>query len=250
VRLAPLAPIALAAVVLVAAGVSIRYGLFLLLLAAVFAGGAALQFHERHFFYLEFVPWWAFACLARLAWLSGHKLQDDRPSLFITRATIVRASVFGVVCAAAVAVVLGTTRVYQHRRLRAEFEQYLVAARRPLASSVSHGTRLITTFGIADVGGEHCRVDSVPITIHGHWRRTVEAPVNRVSSEPTHVLFAEYTWDTDREPVTVTVPSESDSCLSKVSAIDASAFPVLLNATLAPGWRTASLHQRLASLWK
>jgi len=205
----------------------------------VFAGGAALQFQERHFFYLEFVPWWAFATLCRLFWL--------RP---FTRDAVVRAGVFAAVCVTAAALIVGATRVYQDRKLRAMLDDYLAAPRRPFDGHPSHGPRLVTTFAVADIGGSRCPVDSVMVTIDGYWHRTIQAPVDRESSEPTHVVFTEYTWSGDETPVTVTVPPAQQPCLSQVANIDTSTFPVLLNATLAPGWRESRLHQRLTSLWK
>src|SRR5262252_8339310 len=103
------------------------------------------------------------------------------------------------------------------------------------------------TFAVADVGGSRCPGDSVMVTIDGFWHRTIQAPVDRESVEPTHVVFTEYKWSGDETPVTVTVPPAQQPCLSQVANIDTSAFPVLLNATLAPGWREARLHQRLTS---
>jgi hypothetical protein len=239
VRLAQIAALAVAAAVLVAAGKSIRYGAFLLLMLAVFAGGAALQFQERHFFYLEFVPWWAFAYLCRVAWTRSF-----------ARDAAVRAGVFAAVCAAVSLLVVGVTRTYQDRAVRALLDGYLAAARRPLVADATDRQALVTTFVVADVGGNRCAADSVPLTIHGRWTRTVEARIDRRSSEPTHVLFADYQRDPEEDSVSVTVPADAESCLTQVASIDTSAFPVLLNATLAPGWRSAPLHQRLTSLWR
>jgi hypothetical protein len=64
------------------------------------------------------------------------------------------------------------------------------------------------------------------------------------------VVFTEYKWSDDATPVRVTVPPAQQPCLSQVTSIDASSFPVLLNATLAPGWHDTRLHQRLTSLWR
>jgi hypothetical protein len=250
VRLALLAVTAIAVAVVVAAGRSIRYGLFLILMLGIFAGGAALQFQERHFFYLEFVPWWAFAWLARLVWISRHELMEWRLPVFVTRDRIMRAGAFAAACTAAVALIVGVTRTRQDRVLRALLDEYLAAPRHPLADQAMRGSPLVTTFAVADLGGQRCPVDSVDVTIDGAWHRTMEVRVDRRSAEPTHVVFAEYQWPRDGKPVSVTVPAEQEVCLSGVSRIDTSTFPVLLNATLAPGWRQARLHQRLTSLWK
>jgi hypothetical protein len=239
VRLAQIAALAVAAALLVAAGQSIRHGVFVLLILAVFAGGAALQFQERHFFYLEFVPWWAFACLCRVAW-----------SRSFTRDAVVRAGRFAAVCAAVTLLIVGAARAYQDRAVRALLDEYLKAPRRQvLADPVDH-PRLVTTFVIAEVGGARCSADSVPVTIHGRSPRTVEARIDRRSPEPTHVLFADYQLEPEEYAVGVTVPADDERCLTQVASIDASTFPVLLEATLAPGWRDARLHQRLTSLWK
>ena len=66
-RLAPLGFIAVVLATLMIGAVNVRAAGLVVLVIVGFAGAAAVQFDERHFYYLQFIPWFAFALLARVA---------------------------------------------------------------------------------------------------------------------------------------------------------------------------------------
>jgi hypothetical protein len=238
-RLARLAALAVGTAILVAAGRSTRAGIFLLLLVFVFVGGAAMQFHERHFFYLEFMPWWAFAFL-------GSTMATTRPD----RRQIVRAAAFAVAGLAATGVAVAVSRAYQDRQMRGLFETYLRAPRSPLAPPPRPSADgLATEFIVADLRGNRCPLETVAVTLDGPGRRTVQAHLNRAANEPTRVFFASYALRDWEGVPSVTVEESARSCLERVDRVDPAGMPLLLNATLDPGWRNERLHQRLARIW-
>ena len=64
-RLAPVAFLAVVAATLVISLVHLRAAWLAVVVMVGFAGASALQFHERHFYYLQFVPWLAFGVLVQ-----------------------------------------------------------------------------------------------------------------------------------------------------------------------------------------
>jgi hypothetical protein len=221
------------------AGHSTRAGIFLLLVMIVFVGGTAMQFHERRFFHLEFIPWWAFAFLA-------SAIATVRPD----REQIVRAAVFASVCLAATGAALVVSRAYQDRQMRALFETYLRAPRSPMTADLRRSSDgLVTEFIVADLRGNQCPLETIAITLDGPVRRTVQAHVDRAGADPTRVFFASYTLRHGESTSSVTVEESGHSCLERVDRVDVAGMPLLLNATLEPGWRGERLHQRLASIW-
>lgn len=60
-------------VVLLVATLSKRIGLFLLVLTFYLAAYPSLQFHPRHYFHVEFVPFWFIGLALQLAWNSGYR---------------------------------------------------------------------------------------------------------------------------------------------------------------------------------
>ena len=63
-RLALFSLPALLVVVIALAAIQPRAAGLVVLVMLGFAGASALQFHERHFYYLQFVPWLAFGLIA------------------------------------------------------------------------------------------------------------------------------------------------------------------------------------------
>jgi len=238
-RLARVAALVVGAAILVVAGRSTRAGIFLVLVVVVFVGGTTMQFHERHFFHLEFILWWAFAYLV-------STIATSRPG----RANIVRAAVFAVVCLAATGIALGATRAYQDRQMRGLFETYLRAPRSPLTPALSRSVDgLATELIVADLVGTRCPLETIAVTLDGPGGRTVHAHVDRAATNPTRVFFASYRLRDDEVMPSVTVEESARSCLERVDRVDVTGMPLLFNATLEPGWRDERLHQRLASIW-
>ena len=85
-RLAPVGAFAVAAAIVAVAAVNVRAAALALLVMVGFAGAAFLQFHERHFYYLQFVPWLAFGVLivflvmVGTIWIMAHMNANMMPS--------------------------------------------------------------------------------------------------------------------------------------------------------------------------
>lgn len=241
-RLSRFAPVAVALAILCAAARSTRAGILLVLVLVIFVGGAATQFHERHFFHLEFVPWWAFAFLGQaafIAWWSPPRRNE-----------VMRAGIFAVVCAVLLFTSLAASRSFQDRRMRGVFEAYFRAPRLALWPPAEHASDGMTTaFLVADLRGDRCPFQTIAVTLDGPGGRTVEARVDPAANEPTRVFFAAYARQGDQTTPSVTVEESARSCLERVDRIDPAGMRLLLNATLEPGWRDERLHQRLASIW-
>jgi hypothetical protein len=76
-RLIPLARWAVLLAIFLIALRSVRWAVLALLVPLFFMGGTAIQFQPRHFFYLEFIPWWAFGFLAQVL-ASGSRAIGER----------------------------------------------------------------------------------------------------------------------------------------------------------------------------
>jgi hypothetical protein len=128
---------------MVVAGVaawSVRRAAFLLFILAVLGGGAAIQFHPRHFFYLEFMSWWAVG--AALDWLAVAVFVILRvlrspgwrtpARVKCLAAGVARSSAVVVVSVLAVTGGLSAARRYQQHEVTQMFDRALAAAGQPL----------------------------------------------------------------------------------------------------------------------
>src|SRR5262249_25031515 len=101
-------------------------------------------YHERHFFYLQFIPWLAFGIVAQTAFRGFPALRR------VSLAELKSAAAFAVVIIAAVAAAIGVSRVYQQRSAAALFGRYETAARTPLVlSETPDGTAAVQLSTIA-----------------------------------------------------------------------------------------------------
>src|SRR5262249_6093346 len=125
-RLAPLAFLAVVAATLVLSVVHLRAAWLAVVVMVAFAGGAALQFHERHFYYLQFVPWLAFGLLVQAIIHRRSAIRYATPRQIKLAALSVFA-VFAVACAA-----IGVSRVYQQRSATRLFKSYESARKTPV----------------------------------------------------------------------------------------------------------------------
>jgi len=136
--LSQLRPFAVPLVLLALAGIvaaSPRVGLFGLIIVAFYAGGAAIQFNERHYFYLEFMPWWALALLLQRAVDAGWRIrQSGRRGVVASLWPWER---WGLIALALVIVGVGgslvAARAYQDQQVRKLLAGYRAAAAAPVA---------------------------------------------------------------------------------------------------------------------
>jgi hypothetical protein len=134
-----------------------RFGLFGAALVMYLSGYPALQFHERHFFHLEFIALWAFGFTVSQLTTALLAARDTRTRAgWVASITPVRGwgRSLGVAAAAwaaigaALLLPLAGARMYQQRHVRNLFERYLSAPRDPLPA-----TRAAETDGVVIVDG-------------------------------------------------------------------------------------------------
>ncbi len=268
--LSRLAPFTFAAVVAVIVGLTVahpRAALLALVVMFGFAGVSALQFHERHFFYLQFVPWLAFGMVGQ-ALVRTRGAYAPPPRDWMVRVLVVDAAL---VLAAASA--LFVVRLYQQRAATALFASYEAAPRTELSASyraLPEGRILVTALpwttalkpgarwiegGLiaAQFRGDRCGGRSLPIVVRYSGNppdvdlsESVTVPV-RAAAEPTLLVVS--TFDRADESIRfrgIELPASLAKCLSTISKVDGlDSTPLLLTVRLAPGWRGDKLFQRL-----
>lgn len=266
-RLAPLAVPAVIASILGIAMASPRAAWLAVLVVVSFAGASAIQFHERHFYYLLFIPWLAFGIVAQ-ALLGAPALARDFTMRHVRQAVAVGAAL---AIAAGGAVLV--SRVLQQRSARRLFEQYESARRAPLRVDArpagSAATRLtvpewnaplphdagrVVTRFVAVQFLDTCPRSSVDLTVRYEARdpdadlsETMTVPMRDEAAAPTRVFIAAY--DRGDESIRFRgfeVGADRLSCIAAVfSVAGLDRAPILLNTTLAGGWRQERLYQRV-----
>jgi hypothetical protein len=158
--------------------------LFLLIATSFFCGLSALQFHNRHFFHLEFFCWLSGAMimstLIPLMWrglvaisnrvrgratgLGSAELQNGSESILSSAAASLRALAIPVSAVILTALTLTIARAYQQLYTAKLFDRYLSAHRQPiqLAESQSgHRTLLRPAGPITDMSGTTVHLDQI-----------------------------------------------------------------------------------------
>jgi len=265
-RLAPFAFGAVVAAVLIASVVHPRAAALACLVLVGFAGISALQFHERHFFYLQFVPWLAFGFLVDAA-IAARRGWTPPP-----RRVIVRALAIDATLVALLALAVWASRAYQQRAAADLFARYEAAARideaalrRPVADRIlvsapswnaplAPGARWVEArFVAVRFRGDVCGGASLPIVV----RYSGDPPDVDLSepltvhiaraSAPTTLYVAAY--DRADESIRfrgIEVPTARANCVGGLADVQGLAStPLLLTTQLAPGWRGEQLFERL-----
>ena len=249
--------LAAAAIVAVTA-VDARVGVFLIFFVLYFCGLPGSQFDPRHFFHLEFVPWWAAILLAQMAIAFFATAPGDR-SAWRDAAAVARA--LGVLAASVVllAIVLVIARAYQQRAARTLLGGYEAAPREPIAFDAAAGSAEgvraaphtdpeTADFIAVDVDLSRCGAQaSVAFRYLTPARRAYsrEFAIAAAARVPglTQIFMPIYD-DFGR----VEFAGAPPGCIAGLYHIrDAARFGLLLEAELPPGWRRAPLYQRFAA---
>jgi hypothetical protein len=267
-RLAPVATAGLIAATVIVSMANPNAAWLIVVLMAGFAGGSAIQYHERHFFYLQLVPWWALALLVQTAF-SARALARE-----VTRVHLTRAVVFtGLVAVTAGGAVL-LTRTYQGRSAAQLFERYQTAARVPLAVAEldagpdrmrlaaqewlgrlpPESARIETRFVAVQFHDRECSSDALPLTIRYEatipeldFSEPIVVQLHRESASPTTLFFAAFDRPDDTSRFRgIEVAREQSSCLAGIFDVTGiTAEPLLLTTRLGGDWRSGPLYQRL-----
>ena len=240
-----LAIVALA--ILVAAAADLRVGLFLIVFVLYFGGLPGTQFDPRHFFYLEFLPWWSLGFLVASAIAA-------RETPLAWRRAIVAATL----CVAALALALAAIRVYQQNVARTLISSYVGADREPIARApdgsyapirvAPHTDPETADFIAVDVDrarcGEHATASFEFEPARRAYSRVFD--IGRTTeSGLTEILMPIYDGFSR-----LAFGDASERCVVGVYRVrNARRFGLLLEAELAPGWKHQPLYQRLARVF-
>jgi hypothetical protein len=266
-RVAWFAVPAAAAAILGTALVEPRAAWLMAIVYATFAGGAAIQFHERHFYYLQFVPWLAFGMVGQyglslpsLAGASARHRSDMIPALAMTAA------------AAAGVGAMAAARSLQQGRVTRLLESYETAARTPYAVSrrIDRGgivlsaapwkapmpagaPRVATTFIGVRLAHDRCpgrvRVGVRYQSPFADADLSHAIDVDLASPAGADTLIVMPVYDRADESIRFRelelTPASAD-CVRAVERIDGlSHEPIAVDATLGPAWKSRTLYQRM-----
>jgi hypothetical protein len=180
-------PAAVVAALVVGAAFNLRAAVFTVFVLVYFAGYPAIQFHERHYFFLNFVPLIALAfLLSRLAALARWQ-GDARQSPRALGAGATRAAAFGAALAVALVAPMAVLRAYQQAHVRSELDERLRAPRQPVSTlpeqageanvryvtatlpaeqqARAHPGVVTSEYLVARFGGERCDAVRLPVTL-------------------------------------------------------------------------------------
>ena len=267
-RIAHVAFVALAAATLLVSAASPRAAWLIVLVMVGFAGPAAIQFHERHFYYLQFLPWLAFGLLAQAA-MSGPRLLKT-----LTRDHLKRAILFGMVVGGVAGGAIMLSRAYQQRTVAELFERYEAAPRssvhaveRPAGGGriliaapdwrqplLGGGRFVETRFIGVRFRDDLCGPSNLPVTIRYDGRRRdadlsepITVRLRPRGSAPTTLFVVAYDWADDYIRFRgIELAADQGHCVGELSRVEGlDRTPLLLTTTLGAGWREERLYQRL-----
>ena len=232
------------------------------------AGYPALQFSPRHWFHLQFIPWWAAGLLIQSTWRRG----GEWPRHFILWA----------VSGPLVALVLlwgslAVLRAYQAHTVTAMMQEYLAAPTEPLATGRVVAADMATstvawkpdeyTLGawhrgsdllVLTLGGPACEASSpVPVTA----RYLADAPAHDITAsvvvpapprhgQPTRMYLPIFTLRDERATMlrfeSIELPRSAEGCLLSVGRVVGRDVPrVRMTLVAPPDWRQHALFQTL-----
>ena len=266
-RLAPAAFLAVMAATLAISLVHLRAAWLAVVVMVAFAGASALQFHERHFYYLQFVPWLAFGVLVQ-AMIHGRSSIRSATPRQIKLAALSAVAVFTVSSAA-----IGASRAYQQRRVTRLFTIYegahgtpVHAVQRPTQSGralISSDEWLaplpvglpwiVSRFLAVRFRDDLCGPTDLPVTIRYSGKTSdvdlseqVAVHLQQSPQRPTTLFIAAY--DRADESIRfrgIEVASDRAQCVGDLSLVeDLDATPLLLTTRLGGNWRDQPLFQR------
>jgi hypothetical protein len=251
--------------VAVAAGVSIRHGLFALFQLLAVSGYAWVEFERRHVFYLEFVSLLGLLIVATLGWkwtaaaVAGRSVRSVGSAMRGALPALGRAAALP--AAAAVLVVVSSTalRAYQGSHLETLFQRYIEAPRTSVArQSAADGEIVVVRWPMPAVrtGGYYAmdfdwNADPGLLAVGLRYRTPVAPDLSRtIAVDATRginrIFFPVYHDPPRMEFEGIEIPASiigSFKALYDVGTNDALPLPLVL--ALSGDWRTQRLHQTL-----
>lgn len=260
-------------------GTNVRLGLGIAALLIYFLAYPALQFHERHYFYLDIVPIAAAAYLCtRLLLRPARVTQGPAPPRFSIR----RAALFVFVLVVGATAPLAAARATQDATAGQLFRSYeaavadpLVVSDRSLPDGVIAVDRILpagdsglplpghtrSELLVISLGGSACERFDVDLTLryrtsHANpdFTRTFEARIGR-PPEITRLFVPAFAFQSDPPPGQsavsyrlggIELPADQRPCLVGLAAVrDSASLPLLVTALLPPQWDRLPPYQTL-----
>ena len=243
------------AVVLITAS-SIRLGLFVVAFLLYFGGYPAGQFHDRHFFHLEFITWWALGFLVQQLATAIAARWLRRPLALPSAHAFRRAALMLGGCVAALWVALVVARLYQARSMAPLIQQYAKADVEPVETQVADEVYRVPTAArpqtdpetadliAVDLNEWQCPADSKVTFVYdrSHLGFGPEIAVRRdLAQTKTRIFVPVYATFQG-----VSVGRAAPGCLAGVFRVrHPERFTLMPQVTLRPGWEGEPLHQSL-----
>lgn len=248
---------------LVVSGVSVRLGLFLLFFSLYFGGYPAIQFHDRHYFHLEFMTWWALGFLIHQVFRFVTEGRRGWPELQPGWTPIRNGMVFAALAAALVFIPLNLFRWYQQREAIQLLQSYIDAPKEAvLSGNLGAGYHPIpppaagalapqfnTQFLNIDLNLDACapqqivrfRYDAAMPTQNYTRSLTIDLPPGASGRFRVFAVVYERFEGLEFE-------GTPEGCVAGAFRVrDLSPFPILMNAMLSPGWEVRPLYQTIAA---
>jgi hypothetical protein len=228
-----------------------------------------VQFHSRHVFQLEFLVIGMLVWLVSLGWRAVVSQKAPEPSLLWRSMALTAAMCLVVAAAVAIA---RTVQKPGARALLAAYDQAPTEAVPATRIPLDDGrVRLLTpmfddasqepaprhAMVVVDVLSDHCASSSVDLTFRYQnvgvpadldFSRSVTVPAAAAGREPTRLFFPAYGRGggyRDSGFIGIDVPPAQADCIRVARVRDVRSLPLLLDATLPPGWESGPLYARV-----
>jgi hypothetical protein len=247
----------MAAVFLITAG-SKRLGLFVVAFLLYFGGYPAGQFHDRHFFHLEFITWWALGFLLQQFATAIAARVSKHPVALPSASALRRAALLLGGCAATLWLALVIARLYQARSMTSLIQQYATADVERIDTEVADGLYRVpvaprtqtdpeTADLIAvDLNEWQCSADSKLTFVYdrSHLGFGPEVAIRRdLTHAKTRVFVPVYATF---QGVSLGRTAPAPGCLAGLyRARYPERFALMPQVTLRPGWESEPVHQSL-----
>jgi hypothetical protein len=235
---------------------SIRLGLFAVAFLLYFGGYPAGQFHDRHFFHLEFITWWALGFLLQQLATAIAARASKRPVALPSPAAFRRAALVLGGCAAALWMALVIARLYQARSMAPLMQQYATSDVERVDSQIVDSVYRVPVASDRKTDPE--TADLIAIDLN-EWQCPPDSKLTFVYDRSHPGFGPEIRLRRDLAPMKtrvfvpvyanfqgVTVGSAAPGCLAGVyRAQHGERFTLMPQVTLRPGWENAPLYQSL-----
>jgi len=264
---------------------SLRIATFSLLFLIYFAGYPALQFHNRHYFHLEFISLWALGFVLQQAFQLINRNSLTRHQFWTIiyqprrwwNSSVQRLIVFALAACFFLTSPLYTLRWYQYHHLGSFLKSYSTAEMEQLnlaRTSLDENTVLIQALNFAQIDSsepkkmkteylvaefDKSRCNALELSATFRYKTEVISPLADFSASVSiglaassdnlntanRVFFPVYYSEALKFKGIEISPSRADCVTALYRVKDITKFPLLLTLTLPPNWEQLTRYQTL-----